>query len=262
VRVQRAVVHHIPRPVSTAQTRWGRRRVDKQLVRFARAETIEVSGGLAGRVGRLETGKKVSSGWLRSLELSWLRSLAEGLAFGFFSTTSGELLSRVSLAGSGVSVTYSIRRRGLRIELADLIEFAVAHVDDAEERDLFLLKALGVLGVDDDAVGRNHVDVSGVFPEQFVVIGVADLNEAGFEFEGLQPGVAQEAPLGVDDALDDGEFGAAVGCDGVIVFGDHFAVLVGVVAGEDGYTRRPAEVVALPASVLGPVLFVAFWRLV
>ena len=186
-----------------------------------RAETVEASGGLAGRAGRLNTGKKVGSGWLRSLELSWLRSLAAGLAFVFFSTTSGDSVSRVSCAGSSVSVMYSSRRSGLRIELADLIEFAVAHVDDAEECGLFLLEARGVLGVDDDAVGRNHVDVSGVFPEQFVVIGVADLDEAGFEFEGLQPGVTQEAPLGVDDDGTGAVFEAIEtgGCFPGIVFG-------------------------------------------
>lgn len=133
-------------------------------------------------------------------------------------------------------------RRGLRIELADLIEFAGAHVDDAEERDFFLREALGVLGIDDAAVGRDHVHVGGIFSEQFVVVGVAHLDEARFHFEGLQPGVAQEAPLGVDDALDDGDFGAAVGCDGAIVFGDHSAVLIRVVAGEDGHPWGTAEV--------------------
>jgi hypothetical protein len=66
--------------------------------------------------------------------------------------------------------------------------------------------------------------------------------EAGLDFERLETGIAEEAPLGVDEALDDADFEAVGGGQGVVVLGDHVLILGGVFAGEEGDAGGVAEV--------------------
>ena len=134
------------------------------------------------------------------------------------------------------------RRHGQRIEFAELLEFAVGHLDDAEEASLFALEATDVLGVVGDPVGSEGIGEGDAAVGQTGVIDLADLFKAGFDFEGLQTRDAEQAPLGVDDALDDASFNAVGGSDGALVFGGHFGVSRGAFACEQGETGAGGEV--------------------
>ena len=66
--------------------------------------------------------------------------------------------------------------------------------------------------------------------------------EAGLHFERKQVGVAEQAPLGVDAALDDAACDAVGGGEGAKGHGDHVLILAGGFAGEEGETGGVAEV--------------------
>ena len=93
-----------------------------------------------------------------------------------------------------------------------------------------------------DAVGVESIDEVNAGGGYARVFDLAGLFEAGFEFEGLELGVAEQASLGVDDALDEVRFDAVGGSEDALVLGGHFAVGGGVFAGDEGEAGAGAEV--------------------
>ena len=74
----------------------------------------------------------------------------------------------------------------------------MARVNQAHVGGFLADELAGVVAVDTNAVGDDHLHFAG---------GV----EAGFHFERLETGIAEQAPLGVDDALYDADFEAIGG---------------------------------------------------
>jgi hypothetical protein len=93
-----------------------------------------------------------------------------------------------------------------------------------------------------DAVGVESIDEVNAGGGYARVFDLAGLFEAGFEFEGLEFGVAEEAPLGVDDALDEVRFDTVGGSEDTLVLGGHVAVGGRVFAGDEGESGAGAEV--------------------
>jgi hypothetical protein len=116
------------------------------------------------------------------------------------------------------------RRDGQRIEFAELLAFAAGHPDHPEEPRLFAFEATDDSGIVGDPVGSEGIGEGDAAAGLTAEIDLADLCEAGFDFEGLQTRDAEQAPLGVDDALDDAGFNAVGGSDGGLVFGGQLGV--------------------------------------
>ena len=122
-------------------------------------------------------------------------SVCNGLRiFGSFRRFEGLVEDALFLAGVFEAGEY--RRVGRWVELADGLAFAMAGVNRAHEGGFFADELAGVLGV-----GGGQAGV-------LVFVGGG---EAGLHFERLETGIAEQAPLGVDEALDDADFEAVGG---------------------------------------------------
>jgi hypothetical protein len=181
-------------------------------------------------------GEGFGLGWLGEREaegfrIGWRRGGHGGAGFG--------------QDGGGLADAFDALANGgerQRIEFVQLFEFGLGYLDDAEETVLFKFEAAEVLGVLGDAVGVEGVDGGDAGGGHIGEVDLAGLFEAGFEFEGLELGVAEQASLGVDDALDEVRFDAVGGSEDALVLGGHFAVGGGVFAGDEGESGAGAEV--------------------